>query len=144
MAGSAGARPVRVDSAAAWDVDPAGGPDADREADRVAGQEAAWEDDPAAASGAAREADPVVDQGEGPVADREAAWEDDPAAASGAGLTEAPGAGLTEAPGDAPVDRSAGCRVESRARRDGVRSRYGQVRRYPGCCRRGNSRTDLQ
>ena len=128
--------PERVGPAGAWEGGPAAASDAAREEDRVADREEASEDGPAAASDAAREEVPVAGREEVPVAGREGVSGDGPAAASGAGREEVPG--------DARVGRNGDCRVAARARRDAVRSRYGPVRCYPDCCRRGNSRTNLQ
>ncbi|OZD79712.1 hypothetical protein CH273_16305 [Rhodococcus sp. 05-339-2] len=107
-----------------------------REEVQDVGREEASGDDPAAASDAAREEARVAAREEVPDADRQGASGDDPAAASDAGREEAPG--------DDREDRNVDCRAAARARRDAVRSRYGPVRCYPGCCRRGNSRTNLQ
>ena len=69
---------------------------------------------------------------------------DGPAEASGAAREAVQDAEREEAPGDARVDRNVDFHAEALARRGAGRSRYGQVRCYPGCCRRGNSRTNLQ
>ena len=110
--------------------------DAAPEEVRVAARVAASEADLAVASDAAPE--------EVRVADRVAASEADPAAASDADRAQTSDAARAEARADVRADRNACCRAAALARRDAVRSRYGQVRWYPGCCRRGNSRTNLQ
>ncbi|GHP17890.1 hypothetical protein RN2511_026260 [Rhodococcus sp. NKCM2511] len=126
--------------------------DADPEADPDVGRREASAVDPAVASDAAQEGARGADPEEAPDADPEVASAVDPAVASDAAREAVRGAdpeavadvGPVGVPDDVRADRNGGCRAVVRARRGAVRSRYGQVRCYPGCCRRGNSRTNLQ
>ncbi|OZF37714.1 hypothetical protein CH294_09135 [Rhodococcus sp. 14-2483-1-1] len=117
---------------------------ADPAEDQDAAQAEASEADPEAASDADRAEVQDAVPGEVRVADRGEASVADPEAASDAGRAQASAADRAAVLGDARADRNACCRAGAPARRDAVRSRCGQVRCYRGCCRRGNSRTDLQ
>ncbi|OZC88834.1 hypothetical protein CH254_13390 [Rhodococcus sp. 06-412-2C] len=121
---------------AASAADRAQASDADRGEASVAGPEAASAADRAEVQDAVPGEVRVADLGEASVAD--------PEAASAADRAQASDADRAAVSGDARADRNACCRAGAPARRDAVRSHYGQVRCYRGCCRRGNSRTDLQ
>ncbi|OZD43960.1 hypothetical protein CH266_21995 [Rhodococcus sp. 06-1474-1B] len=118
--------------------------DADPEADPDVGRREASAVDPAVASDAAQEGARGAGPEAVPDADPEVASAVDPAVASDAAREAVADADPEEVPDDVRADRNGGCRAVVRARRGAVRSRYGQVRCYPGCCRRGNSRTNLQ